>query len=201
MVKDGIPFVIVPLLIALALAYFGFWALAVGFLALTAFMAFFFRNPARNTPQEPNLVISAADGKVTRIEETPDGKLVSVFLSPLDVHVNRAPISGKVTNVKMFKGKKRPATSNAASATNERNAVTIEGENMTVVCTQIVGILARRIVCRCKTGDRLERGQLYGLIKFGSRTDLLMPENVKVCVKVGDKVRGGETIIAELPVS
>jgi phosphatidylserine decarboxylase len=199
MVRDGIPFVIVPFLIALALAYFGFWALAAVFLALAAFMAFFFRNPARNTPQGSNLVISAADGKVTRIEQTPDGMLVSVFLSPLDVHVNRAPISGKVTNVRMFKGKKRPATSNEASATNERNAVTIEGENITVVCTQIVGILARRIVCRCKPGDHLERGELYGLIKFGSRTDLLMPENIKVCVKVGDKVRGGETIIAELP--
>jgi phosphatidylserine decarboxylase len=199
MVRDGIPFVTVPLLIALALAYFGFWAFAAVFLALAAFMAFFFRNPDRVTPDGPNLVISAADGRVTRIEETAEGKLVSVFLSPLDVHVNRAPISGTVTNVRMFKGKKRPATSNEASATNERNAVTIEGEEMTVVCTQIVGILARRIVCRCKPGDHLERGQLYGLIKFGSRTDLLMPGNVDVCVKVGEKVKGGETIIAKLP--
>ncbi len=198
MVKDGIPFVIVPLAIALIFAYFGFWIFAAAFAALAAFMAFFFRNPARETPEGPNLVISAADGRVTRIENTGEGMLVSVFLSPLDVHVNRAPISGEVTDVRMFKGKKRPATSNEASKTNERNAVTIAGENMSVVATQIVGILARRIVCRCKSGDRLERGQVYGLIKFGSRTDLLMPENVEVCVKVGDKVRGGETIIAKL---
>ncbi len=198
MVKDGIPFVIIPLLIAGVLAFFGIWIIFGLFILLAAFMAFFFRDPHRTTPTEPNLVISAADGKVTRVEDREDGKFVSVFLSPLDVHINRSPIAGKVLNVKLFKGKKAPATSNEASKTNERNALTIEGEKMTVVCTQIVGILARRIVCWRKAGDQLERGERFGLIKFGSRTDLLMPDNVEIRVKVGDRVKGGETIIAKM---
>ncbi len=161
-------------------------------------MAFFFRDPDRNIPTDPGLIVSAADGKVTKIEERDQGKFVSVFLSPLDVHINRSPIAGEVKGVELFKGKKAPATSNEASKTNERNAVTIENEKMTVVCTQIVGIVARRIVCWKKIGDRLERGERFGLIKFGSRTDLLMPKNVEVLVKVGEKVKGGETIIAKV---
>lgn len=196
MVKDGIPFAAVPLLIAAALAFFGYWIAAVLFLALAAFMVFFFRNPKRTIPDGPGLVVSAADGRVTRIEETEAGKLVSVFLSPFDVHVNRSPIAGTVTGIRKFKGRKRPATSNAASSTNERNELVIEGEDITVACTQIVGILARRIVCWPKEGDRLGRGELFGLIRFGSRTDLLLPNHVSICVDVGDRVKGGETIIA-----
>ncbi len=198
MVKDGIPFVIIPIIIALIFAYFQIWIAVAIFVLLAAFMAFFFRDPHRTIPTEPNLIVSAADGKVTKIEDREDGKFVSVFLSPLDVHINRSPIAGKVKNVKLFKGKKAPATSNEASKTNERNALTIEGEKMTVVCTQIVGILARRIVCWSKVGESLERGQRFGLIKFGSRTDLLMPKNVDIKVKVGDRVVGGETIIGKL---
>lgn len=198
MVKEGFPFVITPLLIAIVSAFFGWWFIAVPFVGLTLFMAYFFRDPQRIVPDDENIVISAADGKVTRVENRADGKFVSVFLSPLDVHINRAPIAGKVTRIELFQGRKAPATSNEASQTNERNAVTIEGEKMTVVCTQIVGILARRIVCWSKIGDTLEIGQKYGLIKFGSRTDLLMPKNVEVLVKVGDRVVGGETIIAKL---
>ena len=198
MIKDGIPFVIVPILIALLLAFFSIWIGVIVFLGLALFMAFFFRNPHREVPTDPDLVISAADGKVTRIEDRDEGKFVSVFLSPFDVHINRSPVAGKVTKVILFKGKKAPATSNEASQTNERNALTIEGEKMTVVCTQIVGILARRIVCWSKTGDTLKRGERFGLIKFGSRTDLLMPKSVEILVKVGDRVKGGETIIAKL---
>ncbi len=198
MIKDGIPFVIVPVLIALTFVVFSIWIAAVAFGLLAVFMAFFFRNPHREVPTGPNLIISAADGKVTRIENREDGKFVSVFLSPFDVHINRSPITGTVTNVKLFKGKKAPATSNEASQTNERNAMTIEGEKMTVVCTQIVGILARRIVCWRSKGDTIRRGERFGLIKFGSRTDLLMPKNVNIEVKVGDRVKGGETIIARL---
>ncbi len=198
MVKDGFPFVLVPLLAAVTLAIFGLWIGVIVFVFLAAFMVFFFRDPHRDVPNEPDLVVSAADGRVTRIETREEGKFVSVFLSPLDVHINRAPIAGKVVDVTLFKGKKAPATSNKASQTNERNALTIEGEKMTVVCTQIVGILARRIVCWSAVGDSLARGERFGLIKFGSRTDLLMPENVEVMVKIGDKVRGGETIIGKL---
>ncbi len=198
MVKDGIPFLLFPILIAIILAFFQIWIGVVIFVALAMFMAFFFRNPHRQIPTEEDIIVSAADGKVTRIEDRQEGKFVSVFLSPMDVHVNRSPIAGKVTDVKLFKGKKAPATSNEASQTNERNAITIVGEKMTVVCTQIVGILARRIVCNAKVGDDLERGELYGLIKFGSRTDLLMPKSVEIYVKVGDRVTGGETIIGKL---
>jgi len=196
MVKEGLPFIIIPLLIAVGLAIFGWWISAALFVGLALFMAYFFRDPRRTVPTEANIIVSAADGKVTRIEERENGKFVSVFLSPVDVHINRAPIAGKITKVELFQGRKAPATSNDASQTNERNAITIEGEKMTVVCTQIVGILARRIVCWSKEGDNLQLGEKYGLIKFGSRTDLLMPKSVEIAVKVGDKVVGGETIIA-----
>ncbi len=198
MVKEGIPFVLFPLIIAAIFAFFYFWLVAAFFVALALFMMYFFRDPNRTIPTDADIIVSAADGKVTRIEDRDDGKFVSVFLSPTDVHINRAPISGKVVKVEMFQGKKAPATSNEASQTNERNAMTIEGEKMTVVCTQIVGILARRIVCWSKAGDDLKIGEKYGLIKFGSRTDLLMPRNVEVLVKVGDRVVGGETIIGKL---
>jgi phosphatidylserine decarboxylase len=198
MVKEGIPFVAAPIVIALIFAFFQIWIGVVLFVALALFMAYFFRDPNRVIPTEADIVVSAADGKVTRVEDFENGKFVSVFLSPTDVHINRAPISGKVVKVELLQGKKAPATSNEASQTNERNAMTIEGEKMTVVCTQIVGILARRIVCWRKAGDTLKIGEKYGLIKFGSRTDLLMPKNVEILVKVGDRVVGGETIIGRL---
>ena len=198
MVNDGIPFVIVPIIVAGILAVFGLWIFAIPFVLLAAFMAFFFRDPRREIPSDPDIIVSAADGKVTKVEDREGAKFVSVFLSPLDVHINRAPIAGEITKVERFKGRKAPATSNQASKTNERNALTIQGEKMSVVCTQIVGILARRIVCWRKVGDTVQRGERFGLIKFGSRTDLLMPENVEVLVSVGDKVKGGETIIAKM---
>lgn len=199
MVKEGLPFIIVPIAFALVLVFFQFWVIAGFFIALALFMAFFFRDPHRRIPAEAGIVVSAADGKVTRIEDRDEGKFVSVFLSPVDVHINRAPIAGKVIKVELLRGKKAPATSNEASQNNERNALTIQGEKMTVVCTQIVGILARRIVCWSKAGDTLELGEKFGLIKFGSRTDLLMPKEVEILVKLGDKVVGGETIIGRLP--
>ncbi len=189
---------LIPLLIALGLMYFGFWIVAAIFAFLTLFMAYFFRDPRRVIPAEPDIIVSAADGKVTRIDENEQGTLVSVFLSPLDVHINRAPIAGKIVEVDYIRGKKVPATRNDASFVNERNSIKIVGEKMTVVCTQIAGIVARRIVCWNKTGDSLEIGQKYGLIKFSSRTDLLMPKNVQLYVKIGDRVVGGETIIAKL---
>jgi len=205
MVKEGIPFVLATLIIAAFFAALYYWIGGVTpligiilFIALTAFMAYFFRDPQRNIPGEADIVVSAADGRVTRVEERGNGKFVSVFLSPFDVHVNRAPIAGKIVKVDYVKGKKNPATSNEASLINERNSLTIEGEKMTVVCTQIAGIVARRIVCWSKTGDNLELGEKFGLIKFSSRTDLLMPVEVEVLVKVGDRVIGGETVIARL---
>ncbi len=205
MVKEGFPFVFGCLLIAAVffLLYFfaGGWIflpLAILFVLLTAFMAYFFRDPQRTIPVDADAVISAADGRVTRVEDRAEGKFVSVFLSPLDVHINRAPIAGKIIKVDYIRGKKNPATSDQASLINERNSITIQGEKLTVVCTQIAGIVARRIVCWSKTGDVLDLGQKFGLIKFSSRTDLLMPKNVEILVKVGDRVVGGQTIIAKL---
>lgn len=205
MVKEGIPFVLATLIIAAFFAVLYFWVGGVTpligfalFIFLTAFMAYFFRDPERNIPDEADIIVSAADGRVTRVEDRENGKFVSVFLSPLDVHINRAPIAGKITKVEYIKGRKNPATSDEASLINERNALTIEGEKMTVVCTQIAGIVARRIVCWSKTGDNLKLGEKFGLIKFSSRTDLLMPNEVEVLVQVGDRVVGGESIIARL---
>jgi phosphatidylserine decarboxylase len=207
MVKDGYPWVLVPLAAGLAtgLLYL-LWpalpllALALVLLLLAAFMAYFFRDPQRAVPSESGLVVSPADGKVTRIEklagdsaESPT--VVSIFLSPFDVHVNRAPIAGEVIDVTYTKGRFIAATSDNASLLNEQNALTIKGERMTVVCKQIAGVLARRIVCWKRPGDRLELGERFGLIKFGSRTDLVLPHGVEVLVKVGERVRGGVTII------
>lgn len=198
MVKEGFPFVGITLLITIIFAIFQLWIGVAIFGLLTLFMAYFFRNPHRTIPTDPDIIVSPADGRVTRIEENDKGKLISIFLSPLDVHVNRSPIAGKVTKIDYIFGKKMPATSDNASLINERNSLLIEGEKITVVCTQIAGIVARRIVCWSKVGDVLERGQLFGLIKFSSRTDLQMPPNVDVLVKVDDKVKGGETIIAKI---
>lgn len=198
MAKEGYPFVLIPAILALIFGFFGLWIVAGLFAALAAFMAFFFRDPYRETPDDADIIVSAADGKVTRIDENDKGKIVSVFLSPFDVHINRSPITGVIEKAEYIPGKKAPATSNEASFTNERNSLTIRGEKITVVCTQIAGILARRIVCWSKPGDSLQRGEKFGLIKFSSRTDLLMPNNVEVLVKIGDRVVGGVTVIARI---
>jgi phosphatidylserine decarboxylase len=198
MVKEGIPFVAIPLAAAAILFFFHFWVIGIIVVGLALFMAYFFRDPKRSIPDADNVVVSAADGRVTRIDENGSGKLVSVFLSPLDVHINRAPIAGTIQAIEYVSGKKKPAMSEDASFVNERNSLTIVGERMTVVCTQIAGIMARRIVCWKKVGDSVTLGEKFGLIKFGSRTDLLMPGSVVIKVKVGDRVVGGETIIAEL---
>src|ERR1044071_4726663 len=208
MVKDGYLWVLVPLLAGLAagLLYLFVWpgltllALAFVLLFLAAFMAYFFRDPRRTVPAEAGLVVSPADGKVTRIEKlsgegADSPTVVSTFLSPFDVHVNRAPIAGEVIDVTYTKGRFIAATSDNASLVNEQNALTIKGERMTVVCKQIAGVLARRIVCWKRPGDSLELGERFGLIKFGSRTDLVLPDGVEVLVKVGERVSGGVTII------
>jgi phosphatidylserine decarboxylase len=208
MVKDGYAWVLVPLAAGLAagLLYLFYWpalpllALAVVLLLVTAFMAYFFRDPRRAVPSEAGLVVSPADGKVTRVEKlSADGAesptVVSIFLSPFDVHVNRAPIAGEVVDVTYTKGRFVAATSDNASLVNEQNALTIKGERMTVVCKQIAGVLARRIVCWKRPGDSLELGERFGLIKFGSRTDLVLPHDVEVLVRVGERVSGGVTII------
>jgi phosphatidylserine decarboxylase len=203
LVKDGLPFVTIPLLLAITLFILNLWPIALFFLILALFMAYFFRDPNRIIPDEANIIISPADGRITKIqtiapEDPKSPVLVSIFLSPLDVHINRSPIAGIITDVTYTKGKFMMATSDQASLVNEQNALTIEGERITLVCKQIAGILARRIVCWKKAGDKVNLGERIGLIKFSSRTDLLLPPEVKIEVKEGMRVRGGLTIIGRL---
>jgi phosphatidylserine decarboxylase len=198
-VKESIPYIVVPLLLAAAAAVLGFWWVAGFLLLLTLFMAFFFRDPRRVPPSDPDVVVSPADGKVTRITSGADSSIViSIFLSPLDVHINRSPIPGKIVDVLYSPGKFLMATNEKASLVNEQNALTIQGEKITVVCKQIAGILARRIVCWKAEGDSLGLGERFGMIKFSSRTDVLLPANVRVTVKEGDRVRGGTTVIGRI---
>jgi phosphatidylserine decarboxylase len=203
MVKDGIFWVLIPALAALLAALYGLWWLALPLLLLAAFMAYFFRDPRRDAPADESLVVSPADGRVTRIEKLSpeeDGSptVVSIFLSPFDVHINRSPIAGVVVESVYTKGRFMIATKDEASVVNEQNALTIQGERMTVVCKQIAGVLARRIVCWKKPGDPLKRGERFGLIKFGSRTDLVLPAQVEVSVEVGARVRGGVSVIGRI---
>ena len=197
-VKESIPYIVVPVLLAAAAAALGFWYVAGIFFLVALFMAFFFRDPKRVPPSDPDVVVSPADGKVTRVDAVESGTVVSIFLSPFDVHINRSPISGKIVNVLYSPGKFLMATNEKASLVNEQNALTIQGEKITVVCKQIAGILARRIVCWKATGDSLGLGERFGMIKFSSRTDLLLPANVRVTVKEGERVRGGITVIGRI---
>lgn len=201
--RDGIVYIAVPGVLAIALVVLGYWPVAIVFGIVAAFMAYFFRDPHRQTPSDPNLVVSPADGRVTRVgpvdpADDSSAVVISIFLSPLDVHINRAPIAGTISNVAYTRGKFLMATKEDASLVNEQNALTIEGERITVVCKQIAGILARRIVCWKRPGERVALGERFGLIKFSSRTDLLLPANVAVMVSVGDRVKGGETVIGRI---
>ena len=201
MVRDGIPFVVTPILLATVPALFGYWILSLPLLAIAGFMAFFFRDPRRTPPPEAGVVLAPADGRVTIVRpagpENPES-LVSIFLSPLDVHINRAPIAGEIIEIAYKAGKFRMATRADSRLLNEQNTLTIQGNGLTVSCTQIAGILARRIVCWKRKGDRVKCGERFGMIKFGSRTDLLLPPIVEVVVHEGMHVRGGETIVGRI---
>jgi len=199
MVRDGIPYVAIPLVLALAPVIFGFWLLAIPFVAIAAFMAYFFRDPHRTIPTEPGIIVAPADGLVTIVRladgrENPES-LVSIFLSPLDVHINRSPISGVITKISYKKGQYLMATKEASRVLNEQNTLTIQGDGLTVRCTQIAGILARRIVCWKHEGEGVKCGERFGMIKFSSRTDVLLPPQVEVVVREGMRVRGGVTIV------
>ena len=202
MVRDGIPFVVAPIVLAAAPFLFGYWLLALPLLALAAFMAFFFRDPRRSIPSEPGIVVAPADGRVTIVRladghENPES-LISIFLSPLDVHINRAPIAGQIVDIAYKTGKFVMATKAEARLVNEQNTLIIQSEALTVRCTQIAGILARRIICWKRKGERVKCGERFGMIKFGSRTDLLLPPTVEVLVREGVHVRGGETVVGRI---
>lgn len=205
MVRDGIFY---------ALGMFGvaallWWLTVPGFsvipLLLAGFFLWFFRDPERAIPSDPGLIVSPADGKVTDVSPTQlNGKpctRISIFLNVFDVHVNRTPIAGVVREVVYQKGRFGNAMDAVSAEANEQNIVTVEGEGMVLVFKQIAGLLARRIVFNHKPGDRLVRGQRVGLIKFASRTDVIFPSPSQLSVKVGDRVKGGSTILAHLPVS
>jgi phosphatidylserine decarboxylase len=201
--REGFIYIAIPAVIAVILLVLSYWVVAIPFLIIFAFMIFFFRDPRRQPPAEPDVIVAPADGRVTRVaslvpNDLESATLVSIFLSPFDVHINRSPIAGRVTDVSYMKGKFLIATNEKASLVNEQNALTIEGDRVTVVCKQIAGILARRIVCWKHKNDQLALGERIGLIKFSSRTDVVLPANVKVIVTEGMKVQGGTTIIGRI---
>ena len=198
LVRESIPYIVVPAVFAVLAAVLGYWYVSAIFFIVALFMAYFFRHPRRVPPSDPDVVVSPADGRVTRIEPQSPGTVISIFLSPLDVHINRSPIPGRIVDMLYSRGKFLIATNEQASLVNEQNALTIEGEKITVVCKQIAGILARRIVVWKRAGDYLGLGEPFGMIKFSSRTDILLPENVRVMVKEGQRVRGGITVIGRI---
>jgi phosphatidylserine decarboxylase len=174
------------------------------FFSLTIFMAFFFRDPERKIPGDENIFVSPADGKVISIKDVyeenylkSESKEISIFMSPLDVHVNRAPCDGQVSIVKYSPGRFMAAYKDEASMNNENIVMVLHGKEGRVVIRQVAGFLARRTVCRAKLGDLLKRGDRYGIIKFGSRLDVYLPKDATIMVKLGDKVKAGETIIGK----
>lgn len=201
--REGYPLILAAAAAALLGLALGWW-IAGGALALLSLaVAAFFRDPERIIPAGEGLLVSPADGKVVSIAEVQGGAIltdaairVSIFLSPLDVHINRVPMAGKIAEVNYQRGKFLAAYKEEASRVNEQNALKIvDSAGHALAVVQIAGVLARRIVCRVKRGDQLARGERFGLIMFGSRTDTYLPRGCKVEVKEGDRVKGGESII------
>jgi phosphatidylserine decarboxylase len=202
--RAGAPFIAGALVPAAALALGRRYGWASGFAALGGFLAFFFRDPERQIPGAPGLVVAPADGRVmiagpADARWAPPGlwNQITVFLSPLDVHINRSPVAGRVTRIAYRPGRFLPAY-DQGSHDNERNEIWLDAGGRTVVVRQVVGILARRIVCRVHEGDEIARGDRIGLMKFGSRMDVFLPEQAALRVAVGDRVVAGETVVATL---
>ena len=194
-VRDAYRF-LVPLAFLAVLAFFlGLMTAGLFVTALFAFVAFFFRNPTRTIPGDPGTIVSPADGKVVRVERVGNVTRMSIFLSLFNVHVNRSPIAGRIEAVDYRPGKFLVAFNDKASTDNERNIVMVSDGRITIVFTQIAGIVARRIVFWKKAGDTVAKGELVGLIRFGSRVDVLFPAGTEATVSVGDRVKGGSTRI------
>ena len=201
MVRDGIYYTLAFVIVGVLLGWFtGMWALAIPALLLAAFFGWFFRDPERQIPQTPGAIVSPGDGKVTdivAIEVNGEPRTrISIFLNVFNVHVNRSPIAGVIRNVEYRKGKFGNAMGAISADANEQNIVTVEGDGQTVVFKQIAGLLARRIVFTKNLGDRVARGERVGLIKFGSRVDVIFTSESDLAVKIGDHVAGGSTILA-----
>ncbi len=209
MVRDGYWYAISLLFVAAVVRFFtvdwfASWLLVAIPVLLAAFFLWFFRDPDRPIPAGPGLVVSPADGKVTEVApiRTPEGDRIrlSIFLSVFDVHVNRSPIAGSVRSVQYKTGEFRNALDPASAERNEQSVVTMEGEGCIISLRLIAGLLARRIVFVPKEGDTLKRGERVGLIKFGSRCDLILPGDAHIRVERGQRVKGGESILADVEV-
>ncbi|PYX27410.1 MAG: phosphatidylserine decarboxylase family protein [Acidobacteria bacterium] len=205
MVRDGYFYGVGCGIAAALLVWLTAWPYAVPVILLGAFLLWFFRDPERQIPQGASVVVSPGDGKVTDVSVGTSGgasqQRISIFLSVFDVHVNRSPIAGVIRDVRYQRGKFLNAMGANSPEANEQNIVTVEGEGRTVVFKQIAGLLARRIVFNRKVGDRVARGERIGLIKFGSRVDVLLDRDAAIQVKVGDRVKGGASVVAVLPVA
>ena len=204
MVRDGYIYGLSLLAVAAAVAWATHgWVWAIVPVLLAAFFLWFFRDPQREIPTGEGLIVSPGDGLVTETVTlaTPDGprQRISIFLSVFDVHVNRSPIGGVLTSVRYQKGLYLNAMNPASADCNEQNIVTVRGEGIEVTFKQIAGLLARRIVFNLREGDTVKRGQRVGLIKFGSRVDVLLPAEAELRVKTGQRVRGGASILAAMP--
>ncbi|NQW44110.1 MAG: phosphatidylserine decarboxylase family protein [Deltaproteobacteria bacterium] len=205
-VKEGLPFLFIALVASIAFWIGGIWPLSVLFVGLTLFIAFFFRNPERLAPVGAHLVCSPADGKVIFIGVVKENEFlkeemqkISVFMSLWDVHVNRVPIDGTIKNMKHHRGRFMAAFEDRASEENERNCMLLEtSKGVQLVLVQVAGLVARRIICYPGIGAFLLKGQRFGLIRFGSRCDMYFPKEAVILVKIGQKVMGGETLLAEL---
>lgn len=202
--REGWIFIIIALAIAAVLAVFHFYIPALIFAALTLFCIFFFRNPERIIPEGDEMVVSPADGKVmdvTTVNEElfikGNAKRVRIFLSLFNVHINRAPVSGKVGFIKQVAGKFLPAYKDEVSFKNQRNYIGLETDFGRVLVVQITGLVARRLVCWVESGNVLQRGERFGLIRFGSCTEIYLPVETEILVKIGDSVKGGESVIAK----
>src|SRR5258708_14594283 len=204
MVRDGYFYGAGSLLGAFLIAWLAAWPYAVPVLLLGAFCLWFFRDPERQIPQTAGAVVSPGDGKVTDVSIVTSGGIsqtrISIFLSVFNVHVNRSPMAGVIRDVRYQRGKFLNAMDANSAEENEQNIVTVEGEGHTIIFKQIAGLIARRIIFTRKVGDTVARGERIGLIKFGSRVDVLLDRNANLQVKVGDQVMGGASVLAMLPV-
>jgi phosphatidylserine decarboxylase len=200
---EGWPFIVPPAAAACILAAMGWWAAGTVFAVAAAAFLGFFRDPERTMPGMPGALVAPADGKVMAIALVDDHWVgaavrVSIFLSPLDVHVNRIPVSGRLARVDYHPGQFLPAYRDEAGTRNERNELWIDHGGEMVVCRQITGVLVRRVVCRLEAGAEVHAGERFGIMKFGSRIDLFLPPRAVLRVKPDDRVRGGETILTAL---
>ena len=208
MIRDGYFYGAGCLLAAVIIVWLAAWPYAIPVLLLGAFFLWFFRDPERQIPTVPGALVSPGDGKVTDVSVVASGATspesrrnrISIFLSVFDVHVNRSPIAGVIREVRYQRGKFLNAMAAHSAEENEQNIVTVEGGGRTVVFKQIAGLIARRIVFSLKVGDHVACGQRVGLIKFGSRVDVLFDCDAAIQVKPGDRVKGGATILALLPI-